>query len=255
MIVLRAAPTAMENGLHSGCTSPWCIFPHVIPGPCLPFDEPKSVPPELSRLLSTLAIDDNSAWILPLLLGEAPTGVSQVEYNQVGRESSDTPLAQLVVEVYAELRTIATAYLRRERPGHTLQTTALVHEAYLRLARRRGWNVDDRAGFCAAAAQAIRRILTDHARRRLRQKHGGARVQLQLGANSLRAPQVPVDVLELDEALARLANQAPRPARIVELRYFGGLSELEVAQVLRVSRRTVQCDWRWARAWLARELG
>jgi RNA polymerase sigma-70 factor, ECF subfamily len=181
-------------------------------------------------------------------------GKTQAAHNHDSGEQLPAELAGLIDTVYAELRSIAAACLRRERVNHTLQTTALVNEAYLRLARRRAWPVNDRAGFCAAAAEAIRRILTDHARRRRRLKRGGAQVCLQWDGAGVAAAEPPLDVFELDEVLKRLAGVAPRAARIVELRYFGGLSEQEVADVLGVSRRTVQCDWRWARAWLMREL-
>jgi len=159
--------------------------------------------------------------------------------------------------VYKELRRLAAQYLRREqRRDHTLQTTALVHEAYLRLAgqRRSGW--PDRAGFYAAAAQAIRRILIDHARRRARRKRGGPGARrVHLDAAALETASCVIDVLALDEALSRLAALTPRQARVVELRYFGGLTDDEIAAVLGVSRRTVQTDWHGARAWLYRELG
>lgn len=166
-------------------------------------------------------------------------------------------LSEVMPAVYQELRRLAGRYLRREqRPDHTLQTTALVHEAYLRLAGQQRSYWPDRAGFCAAAAQAIRRILIDYARRRARRKRGGAaarRIPLDFVVPAIPTPTV--DVLALDEALSRLAALAPRQARVVELRYFGGLTDDEVAGVLGVSRRTVQTDWRGARAWLCRELG
>jgi len=162
--------------------------------------------------------------------------------------------ADLAAAVYSELRSLAAASLRRERANHTLQTTALVNEAYLRLARRHVWPLNDRAAFCAAAAAAIRRILTDHARRRHRLKRGGGCVTMRLDDAAVAAAEPPIDVVQLDEALKRLRDESPRAAKIVELRYFGGMSEQEVADVLGIARRTVQCDWRWARAWLMREL-
>jgi RNA polymerase sigma-70 factor, ECF subfamily len=162
--------------------------------------------------------------------------------------------AGLVAEVYGELRRIAGAYLRRERRGHTLQTTALVHEAYLRLNGEGRASWPDRAGFCAAAAQTIRRILTDHARARRRLKRGGTGRRVRLDPGMLAAAGESIDILALDEALQRLATLSPRQARIVELRYFGGLTDEEIAEMLAVSRRTVQSDWRGARAWLHREL-
>lgn len=166
-------------------------------------------------------------------------------------------MLEVMPAVYQELRRLAGRFLRREqRPGHTLQTTALAHEAYLRLANQRREHWLDRAGFCAAAAQAIRRILIDHARRRARRKRGGPGAQrVHLDAAVLETASSVIDVLALDEALSRLAGLAPRQARVVELRYFGGLTDDETAAVLGVSRRTVQTDWRGARAWLYRELG
>jgi len=166
-------------------------------------------------------------------------------------------LGEIMPAVYQELRRIAGQYLRRERrAGHTLQTTALVHEAYLRLASQRRDQWPDRAGFCAAAAQAIRRILIDHARRRARHKRGGSAARrVPLDPAGLATPAPAIDLLMLDDALSRLAALSPRQARVVELRYFGGLTDDETAAVLGVSRRTVQADWRGARAWLYRELG
>jgi len=165
-------------------------------------------------------------------------------------------LADLLPAVYDELRRIAARHLRREqRTNHTLQTTALVHEAYLRLAGQQRPYWPDRAGFCAAAAQAIRRILIDHARRRASRRRGGAAARrVPLDSGVLAAPTPSIDVLVLDEALSRLAAVSPRQARVAELRYFGGLTDDETAAVLGVSRRTVQTDWRGARAWLYRAL-
>ncbi len=166
-------------------------------------------------------------------------------------------LSELVPAVYEELRRIAGEHLRREqRPGHTLQTTALAHEAYLRLAGQGREQWSDRAGFCAAAAQAIRRILIDYARRRARGKRGGAAAnRVRIDPAGLASPVPAIDLLELDEALSRLAKLSPRQARVVELRYFGGLTYDETANILGVSRRTVQTEWRGARAWLYRALG
>jgi RNA polymerase sigma-70 factor, ECF subfamily len=179
---------------------------------------------------------------------------SHETHNRDGGEPLPNELSELIEAVYAELRVIAAAHLRHERRDHTLQTTALVNEAYLRLRSQRAELANDRAAFFAAAAEAIRRILTDHARRRRRIKRGGAALRLELDNCPVPATERTVDVVELDEALRKLAGESPRAARIVELRYFAGLSEHEVADVLGVSRRTVQCDWRWARAWLMRAL-
>lgn len=183
-----------------------------------------------------------------------PTGRPQT--RTASGPASSGELSDWLPAVYHELRRIAAQHLRREqRPNHTLQTTALVHEAYLRLAGQHRPQWPDRAGFCAAAAQAIRRILLDHARRRASRKRGGAVArQIALDSGVLAAPTPVIDVLILDEALSRLAAMSPRQARVAELRYFGGLTDDETAAVLGVSRRTVQTDWRGARAWLYRAL-
>ncbi len=157
--------------------------------------------------------------------------------------------------VIAELHSLAAKYLAGERPGHTLQPTALVHEAFLRLVGSPGVPAG-RSDFIALAATAMRRVLVDHARARKAAKRGGDRRRI-----ALDAAQAPgedpgeVDVLALDESLERLAALDPRQARIVELRFFGGLGVEAVASVLGVSARTVEADWRMARAWLRRELG
>lgn len=162
----------------------------------------------------------------------------------------------LPAPVYAELRRIAASYLRKERRDHTLRTTALAHEAYLRLVSAGTLPAGDRAAFCAAAAQAIRRILVDCARRRARLKRGGGacRRDLQLESAVLAVAPPTLDLLDLEAALARLEVLAPRQAQVVELRFFGGLSEGDAARTLGVDRRTIQRDWRGARAWLRREL-
>jgi RNA polymerase sigma-70 factor, ECF subfamily len=156
----------------------------------------------------------------------------------------------LVPLVYRELHKRASGYLRRERPDHTLQATALVHEAYLRLAGqdRAAWQ--NRGHFYAVAAQMMRRILVDHARERQAAKRPGAGMRVDLD-DRIAAPEPPgSDVLMLDEALTELSAMDPRQGRIVELRYFGGLSEQEVAHALSLSRATVTREWKRARAWL-----
>jgi RNA polymerase sigma-70 factor, ECF subfamily len=164
-------------------------------------------------------------------------------------------LADVLPHVYDELRAIAARQLRCERPGHTLQTTAVLHEAYIRLAEQNGRRWGSRADFCAAAAQAIRRVLIDYARaHRTRKRGGGNGARVQLDTTMLAIDQPRADLLMLDGALTRLAALSARQARVVELRYFGGLSEDETAAALGVARRTVQKDWRVARAWLLREL-
>lgn len=167
-------------------------------------------------------------------------------------------LEDLIPLVYDELRQVARQYLRRERPGHTLQPTALVHEAYLKLVDQRRIRWQNRAHFFAVAAQLIRRILVDHARARGASKRGGGLRQLTIEADvapaERRGQAGELDVLALDGALSRLAELDPRQAHVVELRFFGGLDVEETAEVLGVSSPTVKRDWRTAKAWLYREL-
>ena len=161
----------------------------------------------------------------------------------------------LVALVYTELRRQARRALRREGVGHTLQATALVHEAWLRLDGQHRAHWESRAQFLAVAAQMMRRVLVDHARTRRALKRGGGETQLTLGdAAHAVATTENVDVLALDDALARLATLDPRKARLVELRYFAGLSIPEAAAALGVSQATVGREWAVARMWLRREL-
>ena len=163
--------------------------------------------------------------------------------------------AQLLPLVYEELRALAGSHFKRQRPDHTLQPTALVHEAFVRLIDQTNAQWNDRAHFFAVAATAMRQILTDHARRRMADKRGGdwERVTLdQTVAASDDHEQI--DLVALDEVLTRLAAMDARKHRIVELRFFGGLSVDDVARVLGVSKTTVEGDWRAARAWLSHEL-
>jgi RNA polymerase sigma factor (TIGR02999 family) len=152
--------------------------------------------------------------------------------------------------VYEELRRRASAYLRRERPGHTLQPTALVHEAYLRLVDQRRVAWQNRAQFFGVAAEMMRRILVDHARAKLTAKRSGMLSRVTLDPDVAVAQPVDVDVLDLDSALDRLASVDARKSRIAELRFFGGLSLKETGEVLNVSLTTVERDWQVARAWL-----
>lgn len=157
--------------------------------------------------------------------------------------------------VYDELRALASAYLRTERRGHTLQTTALVHEAFLRLFDRGGRCWPNVAAFCAAAATAMRRVLVDHARSRNRQKRGGKDIQrVVLDTTRLISTDDSLDLVMLDQALAEFERLEPRAARVVELRFFCGLTEEETAEALTLCRRTVSKDWRFARAWLRERL-
>jgi len=156
--------------------------------------------------------------------------------------------------VYAELRRIAAREMRREKPGRTLQTTALVHEAYLRLLKDASLSFENRAHFLGIAAHAMREILIEHARARSARKRGGGAVRITLDDLVAPVPSPSIDVLALDEALQRLARLDERHARVVELRYFGGLSVEETAVALELSPATVKRAWTVARAWLFREL-
>ncbi len=156
--------------------------------------------------------------------------------------------------IYDSLHDLAARYLKGERPGHTLSPTALVHEAYVKLVDQSRVNWRGRTHFFAVGAQAMRRILVDHARHKHRIKRGGGRARIQLDDQIALSPRRDEDVLALDEALAKLAQVDPRQATVVELRFFGGLNVAEVADVLGVSKRTVEGEWTMARAWLRREL-
>jgi RNA polymerase sigma factor (TIGR02999 family) len=163
---------------------------------------------------------------------------------------------ELLPLVYRELRRLAGQRLAREKPGQTLQATALVHEAYLRMVggeEARRWN--GRGHFFAAAAEAMRRILVDNARRKQAEKHGGRLERRDLKDVDIEAPAPSVDILALDEALARLEAEEPIQAELVKLRYFAGLSEEDAAGALGISRTTAQRYWRYAKAWLIVELG
>jgi RNA polymerase sigma-70 factor, ECF subfamily len=161
---------------------------------------------------------------------------------------------KLVPLVYAQLKKLARGYMRRERSDHTLQTTDLVHEAYLKLVRQQSPNWQSRAQFFGIAAQLMRRILIDHARRHLRDKRGGMQVLLPLDEAIAFSRQNSEQLLKLDEALQRLAKLDPRQSRIVELRFFGGLSVEEISKFLGVSPITVKRDWAVAKVWLYGEL-
>ncbi|MDQ3749194.1 MAG: sigma-70 family RNA polymerase sigma factor [Acidobacteriota bacterium] len=180
------------------------------------------------------------------------------EITQMLRECSDGKQEawdNLLPLVYDELHRQAARFLRKERQGHTLQTTALIHEAYLKLIDQRDVNWESRTHFFAIAAQAMRRILVDYARTTHRKKRGGDDIKLPLEeAMLVVAEEKSVDLIALDEALNKLAEQDEQQARVVELRYFSGLSLDETAAALRVSRATVANDWNMAKVWLFREL-
>jgi len=163
-------------------------------------------------------------------------------------------LEKLMPLVYAELHRLAKRYMRREYAGHSLQTSALVNEAYLRLIDAHGVRWENRAHFFAVSAQIMRRILVDFARAKRKLKRGGGAQQVTLDEGLVLSPERGADLLALNEALEKLAVLDERQSRVVELRYFGGLNEDEVAEALKVSPRTVRSDWSLARAWLYREL-
>lgn len=169
--------------------------------------------------------------------------------------AGDAGAAEVVFPlVYDELRRVAASALRRERVGHTLQPTALVHEVFLRLADTPDTPWESRAHFVAIAARVMRRVLVDHARRRNALKRGTGEIRVPLDDVDVPAATLDVDLVSLDQALARLATFDERQARIVELRFFGGLSVPETAVLIGASERTVKRDWQIARAWLTREL-
>jgi RNA polymerase sigma factor (TIGR02999 family) len=168
--------------------------------------------------------------------------------------ADDRQVDALLPVVYEELRRLAGAYLRRERPGQTLQPTALVHEAYLRLMKDRPDRWQNRAHFCAIAAHSMRQILIERARARGAQKRGGAQPRVTLDEGLIAGESPSVDLVALNEALERLEALDAEQARLVELRFFGGLTIEETAEVLNVSPITVKRDWTLARAWLYREL-
>jgi len=165
-----------------------------------------------------------------------------------------TALDELMPLVYGELRRLARRYMRHQAAGHTLQTTALIHEAYLRLAGPEDKHWENRAHFFAVAAQAMRHILVDYARARKMAKRGGGAVQVSLDEALTPGAGRSAELVALDEALTVLAQLNERQGRVVELRFFGGLTEEEIGAVLQVSSRTVRSDWRVARLWLRREL-
>ena len=170
------------------------------------------------------------------------------------REGDEAALDRLMPLVYEELRRMAARYMRGEREGHTLQASALVNEAYMRLADHRNMQWQGRAHFFGVAAQAMRRVLVDHARTRDSGKRGGGQQKVVLDEAALAAVEPEADLVALDEALRELARFSERKARVVELRYFGGLSVEEAAEVLGVAPVTVMRDWRVAKMWLLREL-
>lgn len=167
---------------------------------------------------------------------------------------SPTAFEDLVTLIYPELRRLARRHMRQEDPAHTLQTSALINEAYLRLVNQRDVAWQDRAHFFAVAAQVMRRILIDHARRHQAAKRGAGAQLVTLGEMEAVSRERAAEFVALDEALVKLAEIDERKSRIVELRFFGGLTAQEAADVLKLSPITIKREWRSARAWLQREL-
>jgi RNA polymerase sigma-70 factor (ECF subfamily) len=169
--------------------------------------------------------------------------------------SGDATAADKLIEVvYDEFREMAAMYLRQEPAGHTLQPTALVHEAFIRLIDQSHVDWKGRTHFLAIGAKAMRRILVDHARQRRRAKRGGGRQRISFDEQIMLSPQHDEDLLSVDELLADLEDIDPRQAKIVELRFFGGMTSAEVAEYLGVSKSTVDREWRIVRAWLRKQL-
>lgn len=170
------------------------------------------------------------------------------------QDGDESALDQLLPLVHDTLHRLAHRYVNRERRGHTLQTTALVNEAFLRLVGQQDAGWENRAHFFAVSAQVMRHILVDYARQRASGKRGGPIRHVTLDGEAIVSPERSAELVALDDALAELEKVNPRGSRIVELRYFGGMNNREAAEVLRISETTVERDWRLARAWLYREL-
>src|SRR5213083_276001 len=169
-------------------------------------------------------------------------------------DGDDAALAELTLLVYEELRRLAHRQMGGERPDHTLQTTALVNEAYLRLADQTNPCWQNRAHFFAVAARAMRQILVSYARSQRSQKRGGGAVKIELDEAALISPEESKEIVDLHDALETLGTLDSRKAQVVELKYFGGLNYDEIAEVLKISRITARRDWRFAKAWLYTEL-
>lgn len=184
---------------------------------------------------------------------DSPSGTDVSVLLRAWSGGDQTALERLTPIVYRELHRLAGRYMRRERPGHSLQTTALVNEAYMRLVGYTRMRWQDRAHFFAVAAQVMRRILVEHARRH-NLKRGGDVPHVALDQAALVGADADVDLVALDDAMTALARVDPRKMQIVEMRFFGGLSVDETAEVLGISPVTVKRDWRMAKAWLYREL-
>jgi RNA polymerase sigma-70 factor (ECF subfamily) len=185
---------------------------------------------------------------------EVPSKAEVTQLLKAWGEGDDRALERLTPVVERELHLMAHRCMARENPGHTLQTTALVNEAYLRLVDIQSVSWQDRAHFFAISARLMRRILTDFARSRNYQKRGGGAVQVSLDEGLLLTPQKDADIMALDAALSEFAVLYPRQSQVVELRFFGGLEVEEAAEALKISPVTVKRDWRFAKAWLLKAM-
>ncbi|HNQ14286.1 MAG TPA: sigma-70 family RNA polymerase sigma factor [Pyrinomonadaceae bacterium] len=182
-------------------------------------------------------------------------GANQITALLIDWSKGDqTALEQLMPLVYDELRQMAHRYMRRQHSGHTFQTTELIHEAYLKIAKHEDPNWKNRAHFFGVASKAMRHILVDYARSKQTQKRGGWQERVTLSGTPALAGNQAKEIIALDEALKTLATLDERKSRIVELKYFGGITNDEIAEVLKISTETVKRDWRFARTWLLREL-
>jgi RNA polymerase sigma factor (TIGR02999 family) len=189
-------------------------------------------------------------------IGTSPASAQEVTQLLADWSHGDqAALQKLTPLVYGELRHLAHHYMEGQRPDHTLQTTALVHEAYLRLVGQSRPSFTNRSHFLAVAAKAMRQILVDHARTTRRQRRGAGASKVELDEAALISPEQSGAILDLNDVLERLASLDSRAAQGVELRYFGGLTQDEIAEVLKVSTVTVRRDWVFSKAWLYRELG
>ncbi|HKU73902.1 MAG TPA: sigma-70 family RNA polymerase sigma factor [Pyrinomonadaceae bacterium] len=186
-------------------------------------------------------------------MAQAPNPQNITQLLAEWRDGNQSALDELYPLVYDELHRLARRYMSRERKGHTLQTTALINEAYVRLVGQKV-NWANRSHFFAISAQIMRRILIDHARRHAYAKRGGGAQQVSLDEAATVTPDQSTELIRLDEALTSLSEMDPRRSQVVELRYFGGLNNEEIAGVLNVSENTVTRDWNMARAWLYQQL-
>ena len=184
---------------------------------------------------------------------EVSSGVTRL--LAAARRGDEAAVNQLVAQLYQQLRRLAKRHMATQRSGHTLQTADLVNEAYLKLVNLKQTDWKDRIHFVAVASRAMRSVLVDYARRRASTKRGGNPIRVTLDEGAQVSEQKTAEVVAVDEALSRLAALDPRKSRLVELRYFGGLTVEESADLVGLSPSTVKREWRWARAWLYRELG